>query len=85
MPRRQPQWCEDYPHCSCLANLNEWLGRIEDDVPFDFEWAVLSSYVSLSCLAKHFPDRTLRIWASMQLAHRIYAEERRRNALRGYR
>ena len=97
MPRRksQPSWrphdCEDYPHCSCLANINEWLGRIDDDEPYDPEWAVQSSFVSFNCLLWNSPDRSLRRWAKKQLSHPIYDEEHewarqaeRRRALRRY-
>jgi hypothetical protein len=46
--------------------------------PFDCEWAILSSYVSFCCMARHHPDLSVRAWAKRQLAYPVYDEEHER-------
>jgi len=80
MPRRRSQsrkqWCEFWPDCRCLNNINEWIEQIDDDEPLDPD-IVFLSFVSLSCLAAHHPDLRQRRWAAKQLSHRLYIDEHR--------
>lgn len=73
--------CNLWPECACNKTLVHWQSKILDnELEWTFEdlqWADLSIFITLSCVAERCPSRKTKTYALLQLLNPWWDRQRR--------